>query len=248
LSTETNLLDVGSGLIAGGANATEALAKTLHDLNHNNPTATNIFKLVQTAHNTAIGRMQHNTSHESVTVEELKKRYKSAPRLTKNVIFGSGDGMLGEYARDEAIRRRQDRIDKMDAAIQKKKQDLTEALEAYQKLKSDMLKPNFKWTIDKLKIAIKVKTLPGDKARPTTKEALLERYNKIKRRSTPQSSPACSDDEGSVNEGSNIDSNDGDASIDLVFGDDDSSVESSDNESENDESMMESESEEVNNE
>jgi hypothetical protein len=102
-----------------------------------------------------------------------------------------------------------------------------------------MLKPNFKWTIDKLKIAIKVKTLPGDKARPTTKEALLERYNKIKRRSTPQSSPACSNDEGSVNERSNIEDDDG--NVDLVFGDGDTSLESSDNESENDESMMEAE-------
>ena len=82
--------------------------------------------------------------------------------------------MLGEYARDEAIRRRQNRIDKMDTVIQKKKQDLTKALEAYQKLKLDIMKPNFSWTIDKLKIAIKVKTLPGDKARPTTKETILE--------------------------------------------------------------------------
>ena len=57
----------------------------------------------------------------------------------------------------------------------------------------------------------------------------------------PQSSPACSDDEGSVNEGSDMDDNDGKAPVDLVFGDGDSSLESSDNESENDESMMESE-------
>ena len=97
-------MDVGSGLIAGGADATEALSKTLHDLDHNNPTATNLFKLAQTAHNIAAGRMQHTISHESVAVEELKKRYKSARRLTSNVIFGSVDGMLGEYARDEAIR------------------------------------------------------------------------------------------------------------------------------------------------
>ena len=82
--------------------------------------------------------------------------------------------MLGEYARDEDICQRQNRIDNMDAAIQKKKQDLTEALVAYKNLKSDMLKPNFKWTIDKLKIVIKVKTLPVDKSRLTTKEALLE--------------------------------------------------------------------------
>ena len=78
--------------------------------------------------------------------------------------------------------------------------------------------------------------------RPTTKEALLERYNKIKRRSTPQSSPACSDDAGSVNERSDLDDDDdGESNVDLVFGDGDSSLESSDNESENDESMMESE-------
>ena len=38
-----------------------------------------------------------------------------------------------------------------------------------------------------------------------------------------------------------MDNNDGKAQVDLAFGDDDSSLESSDNESENDESMMESE-------
>ena len=65
--------------------------------------------------------------------------------------------------------------------------------------------------------------------------------SKIKRRSTAQPSPACSDDEGSVNERSDIDDDDGKANVDLVFGDGDSSLESSDNESENDESMMESE-------
>ena len=101
-----------------------------------------------------------------------------------------------------------------------------------------MLKPNFKWTIDLLKIAIKVKTLPGDKAWPTTKEALLEQYNKIKNRSTPQSSPACSDDKGSVNERSDMDDNDGKSNIDLVFGDDNSSLESSDDESENVEKII----------
>ena len=231
-------MDVGSGLIAGGAGATEALVETLHDLDHNNPTARNLFKLAQTDHKITTGRMQNNRSQESVTVKELKKSYKSAQQLTSNTIFGSGDGMLGKYAGDEAICWRQNRIDKMDAVIQKKNQDLTKALVAYTNLKSDMLKPNFKWTIDKLKIAIKVKTLPGDKARPTTKEALLEQYNKIKQRSTPQSSPACSDDKGSVNERSDMDNDDGKSNIDSVFGDDNSSLESSDNESENDEKII----------
>jgi len=106
----------------------------------------------------------------------LKISNQLAPSLTSNVIFGSGDGILGPCARNEAIRRRQVIIDKVDAAMQKKKLELTESLKAYRKLKSEPIfgNPDFKWTIEKLKIAIKVKKLPGDKAMPTSKEALLD--------------------------------------------------------------------------
>ena len=38
----------------------------------------------------------------TVMPEEYQRRYKSAPRLTSNVIFGAGDGILGKYARDNA--------------------------------------------------------------------------------------------------------------------------------------------------
>jgi len=243
LQTETNLLDVGSGLLAGGADAAEEFANTLLDLNHNNATANSILKLAQTASNTAAMRMQHNTSQQTVSTEELKARYKQASRLTSNVIFGSGDGTLGPYARDEAIRRRQARIDKVNAGMQKKKLDLSKSLEAYLKLKLEPNygNPDFKWTVPKLKIAIKVKKLPGDKALPSSKEALLDRYNKTKRRPTPQPSPATSDDEASSDEDSDMEDNDGDSHVGLVFGDDDSSSETSDDE-------LEDESEDVDNE
>ena len=232
MQTETNLLDVGSGLLAGGADAAEELAKTVFDLNHNNATANAILKLAQTASKQAAGRMQHNTSQEAVSVEELEKRYKQAPRLTSNVIFGSGDGILGPSARNEAIRRRQVITDKVNAAMQKKQLDLSKSLEAYLKLKSEpnFGNPDFKWTVEKLKIAIKVKKLPGDKALPTSKEALLDRYNKTKRRSTPQPSPANSDDEASSDDESGMDDDDGDSHVGLVFGEDDYSSETSDEE------------------
>lgn len=180
--------------------------------------------------------MQHNTSQEAVSVEELEKRYKLAPRLTSNVIFGSGDGILGPCARNEAIRRRQVIIDKVEAAMQKKKLELTESFKVYRKLKLEpnFGNPDFTWTIQKLKIAIKVKKLPGDKALHTSKEALLDRYNKTKRRLTPQPSPANSDDEASSNDESNIDDDDNDTNVGLVFGEDESSLESLDDELEYD--------------
>ena len=79
-----------------------------------------------------------------------------------------------------------------------------------------------------MKIAIKVKKLPGEKALPTSKEALLDGYNKTKRRSTPQPSPAYSDDEASSDDESDIDDDDDDTNVGLVFGEDESSLESLD--------------------
>ena len=160
-------------------NATEGLAQTLHDLNHMNATTANIFKLAELAKNTAVGRMRHNLQDSAVTPEEFQRRYMAAPRLTSNVIFGAGDGILGDYARDDAIRRRNVRLKKDAAACMKKKKELTKLVGEYNKLKIDMSKADFKWTIAKLNIAIRCKTLPDNKARPTGKEALLERWRKI---------------------------------------------------------------------
>jgi hypothetical protein len=132
-------------------------------------------------------RKKSHPNRPSIIYNSFDKRYKLAPRLTSNVIFGSGDGILGPSARNEAISCHQVRIDKVNVAMQKKKLELTESLKVYRKLKSEpnFGNPDFKWTVEKLKIAIKVKKLPGDKALPTSKEALLDRYNKTKRRLSP---------------------------------------------------------------
>jgi hypothetical protein len=60
LLSEKNLLELGLDHLAGGVNATESLAQTLHDFNHMNTTTANSFKLVELAKYTATGRMRHN--------------------------------------------------------------------------------------------------------------------------------------------------------------------------------------------
>jgi hypothetical protein len=147
--------------------------------------------------------MRHNMHASTVTPKEYQRRYKPAPRLPSNVIFGAGDGILGKYARDNAIRRQKGRLEKDAVACRKKKKELTKMVGEYKYLKVDMSKENFKWTITKLNIAIKCKTRLDDIPRPKGKEALLEQWDKIKRRPTPQPSP-----EGSNNKDAS-DDNDG---------------------------------------
>jgi hypothetical protein len=87
--SETDLLELGLGHLAGGVNATESLAQTLHDLNHMNATTANIFKLAELAKNTAMGRMRHNMHASAVTPEEYQRRYKSAPMSSLALVMES---------------------------------------------------------------------------------------------------------------------------------------------------------------
>jgi hypothetical protein len=105
-------------------------------------------------------------------VEELQQRYKNASKITAGVIFGSGDGILGEYARDKVIHRQKNREEKDTAAANKKKTELTKLINQYKRIKVNMSKQRFKWTIAKLNIAIKCKQLQGE-SMPKGKEAPL---------------------------------------------------------------------------
>lgn len=196
---EANQLENGSGHLAGGVDAAEDFSKTLHDLNHNNPTTAILFKLVQNARDLEAGRMNHNLQSSAPSVEEMQQRYKDVPWITAGAIFGAGDGILGEYARDKVIRRRKVREEIDTAAANKKKPELTKLINQYKRIKIEMPKQGFKWTIAKLNIAIKCKKFQGE-SMPTGKEALLTQWSSIKRRPTPQTSPANSDDEGSVSD------------------------------------------------
>jgi hypothetical protein len=165
--------------------------------------------------------MRHNMQASAVMTKEYQMRYKSAPRITSNVIFGTGDGILGEYARDEAICRWKVRLEKDTAACRKKKKGLTKLLIEHNKFKVNMSKEDLKWTISKLALAIKCKM------HLDYKEVHLEQWGKIKQRPMPQPSPVSSDNKDTVDEeASNRDNNETEALVHgvahgvLVFGDD----------------------------
>jgi hypothetical protein len=142
---------------------------------------------------------KHNMQASAVTPEECQRRFKSAPRLTSNVIFGAGDRTFGKHARDDTSCRQKVRLEKDAAACRKKKNKLTKFVGEYNYLKVNMLKQDCKWTIAKLIFAINCKMHPDDKPRPKGKEALLEQWGKIKRRLMPKPNQVSSDNEGSNN-------------------------------------------------
>jgi hypothetical protein len=76
-------------------------------------------------------------------MEELQQRYKDASRITTGVIFGAGDRILGEYAREEVMRRQKVREEKDAVAANKKKTELNK------RIKIEMSKQGFKLTICK---------------------------------------------------------------------------------------------------
>ena len=69
---EANLLEHGSEPLAGSADAAEDFSKTLHNLNHNNPTTANLLKLAQNACDLEKGRMNHNLQSSAPSVKELQ--------------------------------------------------------------------------------------------------------------------------------------------------------------------------------
>jgi hypothetical protein len=69
LLSKTNLLEIGLGHLAGGANVTDVPAQTLHDLNHMHTTTANIFKLEELAKKSATGSMNHNLQASAVMPE-----------------------------------------------------------------------------------------------------------------------------------------------------------------------------------
>lgn len=78
----------------------------------------------------------------------------------------------------------------------------------YEELKHEMEDDDFKWTIPKLKIAIRCKKQPGEKM-ATKKNELEAQWERIQDRPTPHCSPVNSDDEDEPDD----DAEEGDASV-----------------------------------
>lgn len=80
-ATDANLLESGSGQLAGGDIATEELAQTMLDLNHNCPTAADIVNAFGKAKKLHEGRI-NNMQRTIPSGPALTQVYLDAPRLT----------------------------------------------------------------------------------------------------------------------------------------------------------------------
>ena len=209
IASQRDLLATGSGLLAGGAGASEQLQDTLRTVNLGNNTTEEIMSLIQNEAAVNEGRRNAYTSGQTqVTREELTNIYSNAKRLTAGEVFGNGNGRLGPEIRDAVVARKQ-AADQHDAAKEaKNKARLRELWKKVRKVRREMKKTDFTWTNDKLKVMIQWKKIKSDKKMPTDKTGLLGRWEEVKDRpNSPTVSVHESDnDESSVDE-SMIDDN-----------------------------------------
>ena len=106
--TQRNLLETGSGRLAGGMNNAGEFAEAINSLNYSGATASSIMNLMQNADKRNEGRRKNMAddvaNSNQLTPEELKKRYQETKRFTTGTVFAKGNGMLGKEVRDKVIR------------------------------------------------------------------------------------------------------------------------------------------------
>jgi hypothetical protein len=119
MPSERNILEEGSGLMAGA----DAFAEAASQLNYTGGTASQLFQLSANAAKRDEGRRRHMGEMEAAGVpdpETLQKRYQELPRLTANGIVAHGGGEC-DYAAFKNCLERQKKREKKDAEAKKKK-------------------------------------------------------------------------------------------------------------------------------
>lgn len=201
MPSERDLLQEGSGLMAGAAAVAEAAAV----LNYGGGTAANLFKMSQTIAKRNEGRQRHMNELEvegELDVETLKKRYEEAKRMTANIIVASGTGVCDIHAFHEILRRQKDR-DEKEAATKRKKQAAVVSLQAKAEAVKQKLADNnndeTRLNVSDLKTLFRFQKKKGDPPIPTKKSDLLVRFNQLKNSIAPstQASNKNRDDEQS---------------------------------------------------
>ena len=196
-ATQRNLLETGSGHLAGGMASANEVAEGLCSLNFTSATANNIMSLMQSSKNQNEARMKEMTDGTSPpSAEELKRRYAESKRMTSGTIFFEGDGILGTAVRDEVIQRNRaketNEANKKEADKQKLRQLKQKVDEVRHRLETV---PVERLTNKHLEILIGWKRQKGDEAMPKNKLDLLTRWSSTKGRASPHISPYNLDDE-----------------------------------------------------
>ena len=219
---QANLLTEGSGYLLGGGDeakskaAVEAAAAGLALTGHH---ADQICDLIVRSMNLTRGRNEHMQKQADERTD-LRTLYSEQPRLSANVVFGTGNGLLQEEVRDEVIRREQTRKDRLDAKERKKKKARWELYLDVERVRGEIATKFAEYFRSKgfseqdevkeldldedqirklsgnqLKTLVKWKKDSKDKAIPTRKAELAVRLIDTMNRRSPHVSPYNSDEE-----------------------------------------------------
>ncbi len=126
LYSQQNLLEVGSGRLAGGADAKQRIAVTASSLNVSGYTASGLMLLMQENEkkNNAWQSHQESETSKPPSREELIQRYKDSTFFSAGQVFGNGNGRLSTEVHDEVIRRNEARREKEAVMVLRKKTKL----------------------------------------------------------------------------------------------------------------------------
>jgi hypothetical protein len=175
LYSKQNLLEFGSGRLAGGADAAQQITEPANSLNVLGLAASGIMPLMQENNQKNNARQLHHERHatEPPSADELRKRYKDSHFLTAGQVFGLGNGCLGKEVHDEVIRRNEARKEKEAGIVSRKKSKLRDLISRAKLIKDKLKDKNYKLTIDNLRLLVAYKKRKGDAAIPSGKAALL---------------------------------------------------------------------------
>ncbi len=175
LYSKQNLFEVGSGHLAGGADAAQQITETANSLNVSGLTASGIMSLMQENNQKNNARRLHHECQatELSSADELRKQYKDSQFLTAGQVFGLGNGRLGKEVHDEVIRRNEARKEKEAGVVSREKSKLRDLISRAKLIKDKMKDKNYKLTADNLCLLVAYKKWKGDAAILSGKAALL---------------------------------------------------------------------------
>ena len=199
--TTVDLLETGSGLLAGGRAAGPALRSTIEGANLYSHDATEVFDIMHQQHKKEEGRRKHmSEEREKLTDKKVvNSRYADAKAFTASIAFGRGNGYLGPDAAAEVSRRNRAKEKRVKAQIQKQKEAHFKLEAEVKAVRKKMKKKNFSFTRELLRPLVKWKKKAKEKL-PVSKADMLQRWEETKDRTSPTCSPLNSEVEDMTNE------------------------------------------------
>ena len=190
--TETDLLTVGSGRIAGGAAASQTISATTQHLNIGTGRAAEILDMAHAARkrNEALSKVVAS-SNKRKSKEEIEKILSEARTVTAGAVIRATGGELTREVYNEVHRRANYKKEHEAELIKKKKKKMWDMKVEVDKIRKKFKQKSFKLPslkVPELKTLCRWKKHADDKAIPTRKSDLIKRYKETKTNRTSRQS------------------------------------------------------------